>query len=148
MSSLFPVKYVDVRVFVHATEESERVLKATLNTLPAELAGIVKFKERVLTGHHGNPITLLEARIKDKRLGKASLEKLASDMDPLDKETLNGDFAQHLENGNLYIRLDKQSAYLGALKLGSTDTIHVRIHFQKPDAEEVMNACRRLGLLP
>jgi len=53
-----------------------------------------------------------------------------------------------LESGNLYIRLDKQSAYLGEFRLGSTDTIHLRMHFRKPSTEEVVDICREFGLLP
>jgi RNA binding exosome subunit len=148
LSSPFPIAYIDMRVFAHATEESEKVLTAARNTLPTESASTVMFKETALTGHHGNPITLFETRIKDKKVAKAFLEKLASALNMLDKETLNREFAQHFENGNLYIRLDKQSAYLGALKLSSTDTIHLRIHFKKPNAEEVIDVCRKFGLLP
>jgi len=53
-----------------------------------------------------------------------------------------------LENGNLYVRLDKQSAYLGELKLSSTDPVHLRLHFKKPNSEDVIDTCRRFGLLP
>lgn len=148
MSSVVPISYIDVRVFAHATEESQKVLAAARNTMPTESADTVTFKETVLTGHHGNPITLFEARIKNRKLAQAFLEKLASGLSMVDKEALNSEIAQHLENGNLYIRLDKQSAYMGELRLNSTDPIHLRMHFRKPTAEEVIEVCRRFGLLP
>jgi RNA binding exosome subunit len=148
LSSVVPIAYVDVRVFAHATEDLERVLSAVRSILPSEWADSVTFKKTALTGHHGNPITLFEARIKNKKEARAFLEKLASGLSIMDKESLNSEIAQHLENGNLYIRLDKQSAYLGEFRLGSTDPIHLRMHFKKPSAEEVVDICRKFGLLP
>jgi len=148
LSSVIPIAYIDVRVFAHATEDLDKVQTAARNTLPPELADTVMFKKTALTGHHGNSITLFEARIKDKKVARAFLEKLASGLSMVDKEVLNSEIAQHLENGNLYIRLNKQSAYLGEFRLGSADPIHVRMHFRKPGAEEVMEICRKFGLLP
>ena len=148
MSSLVPIAYVDVRVFAHATEDLEKVQKAVRNVLPSESADSVTFKKTALTGHHGNSITLFETRIKNKKVARALLEKLASGLSMVDKEALNSEIAQHLESGNLYIRLDKQSAYLGEFRLSSTDTIHLRMHFRKPAAEEVIGICRKFGLLP
>jgi len=148
LSSAIPISYVDVRVFAHATEDLDKVQAAVRNTLPSESADTVTFKKTALTGHHGNPITLFEARIKNKKVARAFLEKLASGLSMMDKEALNSEIAQHLESGNLYIRLDKQSAYLGEFRLGSTDTIHLRMHFRKPSEEEVIGVCRKFGLLP
>jgi RNA binding exosome subunit len=148
LSSETPIGYIDVRVFAHATEELEKVLTAARNTLPEESVETVTFRETTLTGHHGNPITLIETRIKNRKVARAFLQKLASGLNALGKETLNREIAQHLENGNLYIRLDKQSAYLGELKLGSADPIHLRMHFRKPSAKEVTDVCRKFGLLP
>lgn len=148
MSSTIPIAYVDVRVFAHATEDLDKVLTAARNTLPPETKDTVTFKKTTLTGHHGNPITLFEVRIKNKKVAQAFLEKLASGLSIVDKEALNSEITQHLENGNLYIRLDKQSAYLGELRLSSTDPIHLRMHFRKPSVEEVIDICRGFGLLP
>jgi hypothetical protein len=148
LSSKVEVGYIDVRVFAHATEDPERVLAATRNLLPRESIDTVTFKKASLTGHHGNPITLYETKVKEKKLVKAVFEKLCSGLSVLDKETLANEVKQHLDKGNLYVRLDKQSAYLNELKLSSTDPIHLRIHFKKHSAEEIVNICRRSGLLP
>jgi len=148
LSSVAPIGYIDVRVFAHATEELEKVLTAARKTLPEESVETVTFRETALTGHHGNQITLIETRIKNRKVARAFLEKLASGLNAMDKETLNREIAQHLENGNLYIRLDKQSAYLGELKLSSADPIHLRMHFRKPSTKEVIDVCRKFGLLP
>ena len=148
MSSKTPVGYIDIRVFAHATEEEDRVLKAARNILPPETANAVNFNKTNLTGYHGNPIILFDARIKDKNLAKAVFAKLCSGLSLLDKETLGSEIRDHLDKGNLYIRLDKQSAYLNEMRLGSTDPIHLRMHFKKHGDEEVLDVCRESGLIP
>ncbi|MGQ9530959.1 MAG: RNA-binding domain-containing protein [Candidatus Bathycorpusculaceae bacterium] len=148
MSSRIPIGYIDIRVFAHATEEVDKTLNAVRNILPEELVDAITFKKTNLTGHHGNPITLLEARVKDKDAVQTIFKKLSSSLSPLDKEILKNEIRQHLDRGNLYIRLDKQSAYLQQFKLGTTDPIHFRIHFQKHNPEEIIEICRKFGLLP
>jgi hypothetical protein len=148
LSSKIPIGYIDIRVFAHATEDLDKILNAVRNIIPEEMVDKVTFKKTSLTGHHGNPITLLEARIKEKNAVQTVFKKLASSLSPLDKELLRNEITQHLDGGNLYIRLDKQSAYLNEIKLCTTDPIHFRIHFQKHNPEEVIEICRKFGLLP
>jgi RNA binding exosome subunit len=148
LSSRIPVGYVDIRVFIHATEDGDKVLNAVRNVLPSELIDVVAFKKTNLTGHYGNPIILFETQIKEKSAAQAVFDKLFLGLSTLDKEVLNNEIMQHLDKGNLYIRLDKQSAYLNELKLSSTDPIHFRIHFKKHSQREIMDICRKSGLLP
>jgi RNA-binding protein len=148
LSSKAPVGYVDLRVFAHATEDPERVLIAVRNLLPSESVDSVVFKRSVLSGHHGNPIVLFEARVKDRKLVQAVFAKLCSGLGLMDKEVLAGEILGHLERGNLYLRLDKQSAFLGGVRLGSVDPVHVRVHFKKHGTDEVVGVCREFGLLP
>ncbi|MEM3565526.1 MAG: RNA-binding domain-containing protein [Candidatus Bathyarchaeia archaeon] len=148
MSSKVPVTHIDVRVFAHATENEEKVLSAVRNTLPPQVSENIAFKKSNLSGHHGNPITLFEAKIKEKDHVKAFLEKLASNLSVLDKEILGSEVQQHIEKGCLYIRLDKQAAYLNEFKLGSTDPIHFKIHFKKSNMNEIVDLCRSLGIIP
>lgn len=142
-----PITYIDVRAFTHATEDQEKVLKAIHNTLPAELIDKIIFKEKRLTGHHGNPIILFETKIK-KDAVNAVFEKLSSRLERLDKELLAYEIKRHLDRGNLYIRLDKQSAFLNELRIGSVDPIHLSIHFRKRSPEEIIKVCRKSGMLP
>jgi RNA binding exosome subunit len=66
----------------------------------------------------------------------------------LDKETLNSEMKLHLEKRNLYLRFDKQSAYMGELKFSSNAPIHFKIHFKNKTPEEITAICREAGLLP
>jgi len=148
LSSKVPIAYVDVRVFVHATEDLDKVVKAVYNTLPTELADEIVFNKTNLKGYYGNPIVLLETRVKKRDAAKAVFKKLASGLSSLDKELLNNEIRQRLNKGNLFIRFDKQSAYLNELKLRPDDPIHFRIHFRKSRLEEIMEICRKIGMLP
>lgn len=148
MSSKVPIAYIDMRVFAHATEDPDKVMTAICNTIPSELVGNVAFNKSNLTGHHGNPITLIETRIKEKEAVQPVFEKLSAGLSILDKEQLCNEIDQHFESGNLYLRLDKQFAYFNELRFSVTDTIHLRIHFKKHSKEEVVEICRRFGLLP
>lgn len=148
LSSKAPVGYIDLRIFAHATEDPDKVLIAARNVLPPETVDNVSFEKTTVTGHHGNPIVLFEARIKDKKLVQSVFAKLCTSLSLMDKESLADKIAEHVEKGNLYVRLDKQSAYLNELKLGSIDPIHVRVHFKKHGTDEVVDVCREFGLLP
>ena len=148
LSSKAPVGYVDVRVFSHATEDLEKVMTAIRNVLPSGLVDTVVFGKTSLTGHHGNSITLVEARVKDRKVVQAFFAELCLKLSIMDKQRLSDEIEKHLERGNLYLRLDKQSAFLNEMKLGSADSIHLQIHFKKHGADEVLAVCRESGLLP
>jgi len=142
------IAYIDVRAFAHATEDIEKVAKAVSNILPTGLADEVVLKKTDLKGHYGNPIVLLETRIEKSDLTEVVFRKLASGLSSLDKEFLNSEIEQHLTKGNLFMRLDKQSAYLNEIRLRSDDPIHFRIHFRSSRLEEIMKTCRKSGMFP
>lgn len=148
MPSRTPIAYIDIRVFSHATEDIEKVMAAVRNILPAELAENVDFKKTRLKGHYNNPITLLKTRIRKNNAVRAVFEKLASGLTTLDKQQLRAGIEQHLEKGNLFIRLDKQSAYSNEIRLCSADPIRFRIRFRKSGEEAITEICREFGMLP
>ena len=147
MSSKPPIGYITVRAFAHATEDSEKVLVAVRNTLPMELGESVVFKKTGLSGHHGNSITLFEAKLADKKALPSALDRIGSGLSALDKETLSREMRLHLEKSNLYLRFDKQHAFLGELRFSSNDPIHFKIHFKNKTAEEIVRICGEKGLL-
>jgi len=148
VSSKTPVGYVDIRVFAHATEDLEKVLTAVRNTLPMETSESIVFQKTSLTGHHGNPIILFQTKVTDKQVLPLVLGKIALSLSALDKETLDSEIKLHLEKRNLYLRFDKQSAYMGELRFSSNDPIHFKIHFKNKTPEEIIAICREAGLLP
>jgi len=148
MSSKSPIGYIDIRIFAHATEDIDKVQVAVRNLLPTELAETLVFQQTSLTGHYGNSIILLSTKLTDKKTLPAALEKIGSGLNSLDKEELCRDLKLHLEKRNLYLRFDKQSAYLGNIKFTKNDPVHFKIHFKNKSNEEIMDICKSAGLLP
>lgn len=148
MSSKPPIGYIDVRVFAHATEDSEKVLAAVRNLLPLEVGEGVVFKKTQLSGHHGNPIVFFEAKLVDRQVLPEVLRKIGAGLTSLDKEQLGGDVKLHLEKRNLYLRFDKQSAFQGEVLFSQNDPIRFKVHFKNKSFEEIVEFCRGTGLLP
>jgi RNA binding exosome subunit len=148
MSSKPPIGYIDIRVFAHATEDPAKVQTAVRNLLPDELAQTIIFQKTSLTGHHGNPITLFAAKLTDKKILPLALQKIGLGLSSLDKEELGFNLKLHLEKGNLYLRFDKQSAFLGTIKFSRNDAIHMKIHFKNLSSEQIKDFCQTTGLVP
>ncbi|MCW3999318.1 MAG: hypothetical protein NWE93_03670 [Candidatus Bathyarchaeota archaeon] len=142
------IGYIDIRVFAHATENHEKVQAATRNLFPEKLQETLLFQKTALTGHYSNPITLFTAKLTDRSLLPSALDKLGQGLSVLDREQLAEEIKLHLEKGNLYLRFDKQAAYLGSIKFTQTDPIHLKIHFKDKTAEQITQIAKQAGLLP
>jgi len=143
-----PVAYVDVRFCAHATEDVDKVVTAVQNILPSDHVEDISFRRSNLEGHYGNPITFFDARIKNKETVRALVENLSANLSSLDKEELGRTIKRCVEKGSLYIRLDKQAALQGKIKLVTSDPIHIRIRFRKSKIEDVIQICREIGMIP
>ena len=141
------IAYIDIRFFAHATEDLDKVIKAVQNVLPANYVDDIVFRRDNLQGHYGNPIFLFETRIKKKGIVKAVVEKFSSCLEELDKKALREEIDLHVQKGSLYIRLDKQVALQGELKLCTTDAIRLRIRLKKAKTEDIVKTCQDLGIL-
>jgi RNA binding exosome subunit len=142
-----PIAYVDIRFCAHATEDVNKVMEAVNNILPSDPEEDVAFEQSSLEGHYGNPITFFEARIKNKKIVQALVEKLSVDLSSLDKDELARNIGRYVEKGSLYLRLDKQAAFQGKTKLVTSDPIRVRVRFRKNKTDDVAEICRSLGML-
>ena len=145
--SQLPVAYVDVRFCAHATEDLDKVMEAVQNVLPSDRLEDITFNRSNLEGHYGNPITFFETRIKDKETIRALVENLSANLSSLDKEELGREIHRYVEKGSLYIRLNKQAALQGKIKLVTSDPIRIRIRFRKSKIEDVIEICREIGMI-
>ncbi|MHC3130165.1 MAG: hypothetical protein IBV52_08845 [Candidatus Bathyarchaeota archaeon] len=145
--SQLPIAYVDIRFCAHATEDLDKVMEAFHNILPSDNIEEVSFKRSGLEGHYGNPITFFETRIKDKETIRALVENLSANLSSLHKEELGRTINRYVEKGSLYIRLDKQAALQGKIKLVTSDPIRIRIRFKKSKIEDVIKICRKIGMI-
>jgi len=148
LAKALPVSEVDISCLAHATEDEGKVLDAVRRILPQAFVESVVFTKAKAQGHHGNPIIVFEAKIMDKELVKAVVENLASNLTPVDKETLLNEVGRHVEKGNFYVRLGKQAAFEGEFRLSVVDPIRVRLRLKKNRFEDVVEICREIGMLP
>jgi RNA binding exosome subunit len=142
-----PVAYIDIRFCAHATEDLEKVTQAIKNILPLDHVEKIKFRQRIVDGHYGNPITFFETRIKDKEILKAIIENISVNLNSYDKKELKRKIDRCFEKGNLYIRLDKQAAFTGKIKFVISDPIRIRIKFKEKNLDEIINVCQKFGML-
>ena len=143
-----PIVFIEIRLFAHATEDLSKVAEAVKQIFPVGYSEEVEFRRTNLKGHYGNPITLFEAKIKDGKKARAFVDSLFSRISLTDKEDLLREIGLHVEKGSLYLRLDKQAALRGEVKLCTEDPIRVRIRFRKGEIEEILEVCKESGMLP
>jgi RNA binding exosome subunit len=143
-----PIAYIDIRFCAHATEDPDKVLKAAYNLFPEETIEELTFDKSNVEGHYGNPITFFEKRIKNTKTIKALIENLSANLSSLDKTNLEETLDRCVEKGSLFLRIDKQAAFRGKIKLGKSDPIRIRIRFRKNKREDVTKICKEIGMLP
>lgn len=117
---------VTARAICHATEDERKVLKALENVF-GSIEG-AKLKREQLSGHYGDPIVLLTLELRDEDRAKTVLENLKKGLSVAEKFTLVSEaFEEKGQEGILYVRLDKQSAYLGRLRLSERDAVKLEL---------------------
>jgi len=107
------------RTFCQATEDEAKVIQALKFA-----SGTEDVERNVSEGYHGNKIVVLTAWIRRKKQIDAFFSKLG----PEDLLSLSETLCKRVdEDGDLFLRLDKQKAFLGELKvLDGEDVISVR----------------------
>ncbi len=143
------VLWINLETFAHTTEDTEKVLKAFSFLLPEGLEKLVS-KEKVL-GHYHNEIIIYKVKITHKKNIEEYLSSLSERMNENDKKLLFELFDKRLDDsGILYLRFDKQEAFLGRLKLSEgEDVIRIRIKFSSyPLSRElIQESCLSYGLM-
>ena len=143
-----PIVYVHISFFAHATEDIKKVVEAVQNVLPDKYAHEIDFKSKSLKGYYGNPIILFETKIEDREIIKAVMENFSLGFGEVDKETIIKEINLRVEKGSLYIRLNKQIALQGKVKLGAANPIRIKVRFKKGTLKKIINVCREFGMLP
>ncbi len=109
--------------FCHATEDCEKVKKAMYNLLPVDIWEKVEISEVPLEGHYKNPIVIIRFEIRDKNSAQKAVEHIFSELDEIDKKIIVDSLDLRMDSSNLYLRFDKQQAYLGKIRLLQGDDV-------------------------
>ncbi|QCJ47962.1 MULTISPECIES: RNA-binding protein [Haloprofundus] len=116
-----PFHYIDVRSFCYATEDEKRVEEALRTFLPEEFE-----VERVENkGYHGDRIVVLSARVENADDLRHVLSQL-SELDELDRLLAELDDRVD-DNCSFFVRLDKQAAFRGEVRLGEGITLRAKV---------------------
>jgi RNA-binding protein len=112
---------VSFRAFVAATEDVGRVREALSIFVPLD-----RISSSTAEGHFGNEIKILEASLKKKE-GQAFFQILREQLSTDDQLRLRREMPERLEgDSHFHLRLDKQAAYKGLLRLtDSKDALDV-----------------------
>ncbi|MBM4240810.1 MAG: exosome protein [Euryarchaeota archaeon] len=111
------------RVFVYGTESEIKVRAAVKTLFPKSLP-----TKAITEGYYKNPVIILSDKINKKRditLFLKNLKKIGTSS----KQRIITQLKNRMDDkGNLFLRFNKQEAYLGNLKVVEHgDSIHVKI---------------------
>lgn len=136
---IVPVKFVrevEVSAFSHATEDEDKVEKAMKNLLPEENRDLW-LTRKTLKGYHGDPITIVTGKVRTNKGATGVLQRVVQELSSLDQQRLLDELEERLDDGgNLYIRLDKQNAYLGKVRLLETDPVKMKFRLRLPHGKD------------
>ena len=127
------IHYIHLRTSAQATEDPEKVRSALKLLLPppGQLAKkySITVHETVTTGYHGNSIIVMEAELKQNKDCQYVVDLIREHLGPAGISQLAAELPQRVDyDCNLYIRFNKQEAYLGKLMTTTkSDSILVRI---------------------
>ena len=123
------VSRIEARAYSRATEVLDRVRSAILNLYPPNAQESVKFEMTNTTSHHLSPIAIVNATLEKKQLCGETLEFMLNSFSESDKRTLKNTLQNRLdEKCSLFLRIDKQAAFLGKIQLADTpDLITIRV---------------------
>ncbi len=115
---------ISYRVFVYGTENEEKVKEAIQTLFPNSHP-----QTDTTEGYFKNPVLILHDKITKNREIKGFI-KILEQIDAASKKRLINELENKMDHrGNLFLRFDKQRAYLGDLKIiEHGDAIHVKIN--------------------
>jgi len=117
---------LEIEAFCHATEDLRKVKEAMLNVVPEDLRQKVSESLNVsmLEGFYGNPIFVLRVAIEDSDVAERIFMGILSRLSREDLEKLSLTVNQRLDtSGRLHLRLDKQRALMGDLRIYDGDDV-------------------------
>jgi RNA binding exosome subunit len=117
------IHHLSYRTLVYGTENEDKVREAIQNVIPS-----AQPQEEVTEGYYKNPLSVLHQQITKKRELKDFIQKITQ-LKISEKKRLLRELEERMDDkGNLFLRFDKQRAYLGELKLlEHGDAIHIRL---------------------
>jgi len=127
------IHYIHLRTSAQATEDPEKVRSALKLLFPprGRLAkkDSITVHETITTGYHDNPIIVMEAELKQNKDCQYLVDRIREHLGPAGISQLAAELENRVDDDcNLYIRFNKQEAYLGKLMTTTkSDSILIRM---------------------
>jgi RNA binding exosome subunit len=114
-----------IQVLCHATEDRDKVLRAVRNVL-GDTADKVSISSETLKGHYGDPVIIMRMYLLDGNACEDVFLRILSSLSEFEREEIWSERAKKGKHGGkLYIRLDKQEAFLGRIRQSDKDPIKI-----------------------
>ena len=133
---------ISYRTFVYGTENEEKMKKAVKTLFPNSSP-----QQEYIEGYYQNPVLILHDKIEKKREIKDFIVKMENLPSSCRNKILDDLDRKMDDKGNLFLRFNKQKAYLDELEVVEHgDSIHVKIKIAAYPArkEQAMKIARKL----
>jgi len=131
-----PFHYIDLRTFCYDTEDERRVEAALRHFLPEEF----EVSRVESTGHHGDRIVVLSARVENADGMRHVLERLRGGADVAQ---LRDELDERVNENNAFMaHLDKQAAYQGSAELGEGISFRAKVEAYPATREAAVENAR------
>lgn len=115
---------ISFSTIAHSTEDTSKVKAAILNLVPEELRSVQKVESSPAKGHHGNDIELLMLEVRGKEDAKSIVDYLIRMLPVGDRLRIRDRIHMFFDGrSTLFLRVDKQQAFLNAVRLSDSDDI-------------------------
>lgn len=136
--SRVPLHYIDLRTFSYATEDDKRVEEALRSFLPEDF----ELDRTENVGHHGDRIVVFSVRVENADDMRHVLDRLG-DIEEADRVIREMDERVD-ENTSLFLRLDKQAAFNGLVRLGHGITLRGKVEAYPAKKDAAVENAREL----
>ncbi len=129
----YKIYSISLSTIVHATEDKEKVKSAIFNIIPRNLVNKFTINEVNVKGHYGNPITILNLEINNPDIANEIFEFIIKSISKEELTLIKNNPSLYCDDRSIFLRIDKQYAYLGTIKLSFLDdVIKIKINVLNP----------------
>lgn len=128
------IRSLSASAISHSTEDPSKVKSALLNLFPPDVRGNIEVAVSGAKGHHGNEISLMSVDLTSREAAAKAVDYILNSLPPPDRMQIRDRIGTLFDGkSSVYLRLDKQLAYRGALRIAEgDDTLKVRIGIFMP----------------